>query len=139
LAETLKRIDPPSRAVDGDSNTVIVGKDPNREYKFANPNDEMCGVSALAELGFEIERARKDGPRIKGGKVAKDGDTITWRGMVLMSCPRDVWMAEYKRGQDRQAAIDQTILRPGGLDGVRGPTGRLAQNLTTQEVEFSRT
>lgn len=132
MAETLKRNDPPSRPVDGDITGRIVNKRPDRWYILANPNDEFCGVRAMEELGFEVERHRgKDSPRIKGGPTSGDGDVIVYRGQYLMSCPLEVYQARYNEGQRRADEIDKQILRPGGLDQLRGPTGRLAYH--TQE------
>ncbi len=138
MAEPLPRVDPPSRSVDGSTNAKITNKDPNRVYRLANPNDEETGVEYLLTEGYMVEKYRKDGPRIVGGKTAAEGSAIMFRGQVLMSCPAEVEMARYQAGQDRAALIDQQILKPGGIDGVRGGSGRLATNLSTHEVEFSR-
>lgn len=134
MAETLKRNDPPSRPTDGDLQAKIVNKDPNRWYILANPNDDWCGVAEMLNLGFEIERPRKDGPKIAGGRASAEGDRIELRGNVLMSCPLEVYKQRYEEGQRRADLIDEAIGRPGGIDGLRGTTGRLAENNTTKEV-----
>jgi hypothetical protein len=131
-----KRIDPPSRPVDGDINDAvsIAGQDPARVYVLADPNEHYCGVSAMQELGWEVERQRKDGPRMRGGQTAKDGDLITKFGQVLMSRPREIHEMFMKQAADvanqRAAAIGQ----PGGVDGVRGTTGKVAHNETSEYV-----
>lgn len=131
-----KRIDPPSRPVDGDINDTayIVGQDPERVYVLADPNEHYCGASAMAELGWEVERHRKDGPRVRGGLTAKDGDTITKFGQVLMSRPRamhEQYLAMAAAMADQRA---KAIGQPGGVDGVRGATGRVAYNETSEYV-----
>jgi hypothetical protein len=130
----LKRVDPPSRSVDGDVNAILANKDPNRWYIFANPNDEYCGAPAMEELGYVIEVATKGGVRIKGGMTSKEGSALMLRGQLLMSCPLELHLARYNEGQARADAIDAAIGRAGGIDGVRGATGRLAHTDTTKEV-----
>lgn len=86
-----KRIDPPSRPVDGDINdqVEIVNRDPNRVYRLASPNN-LVGVDLLTRYGFVVETSRKDGPRILGGPTAADGAALTFMGDVLMSAPVEV-------------------------------------------------
>lgn len=131
-----KRIDPPSRPVDGDINDqlFIVGQDPERVYMLADPNEHYCGVSAMAELGWEVERVRKDGPRVRGGLAAKDGDVVTKFGQVLMSRPRAMHEAYLAQAAATANLRAQAIGQPGGVDGVRGPTGKVAHNESSEYV-----
>lgn len=131
-----KRIDPPSRPVDGDINdqAFIRGQDPERVYMLADPNDPYCGVGAMREWGWEVELQRKDGPRIRGGLTVADGSAVTKFGQILMSRPRAMHEAYLAQVEAIAAQRAEAIGRPGGVDGVRGPTGRVAHNETSEYV-----
>lgn len=122
-----KRHDPPSRPVDGDINeqAVWVNLDPNRVYCEANPNDEDTGVAEMTRLGWVVESARKDGPRLAGGTAASDGSTLTRKGQVLMSRDRslhqEALQSAWAVAKQRSGAIGE----PGNYDP--GPTGRRPQ------------
>lgn len=125
LAE--RRHDPPSRPVDGDitARQLLRNTDPERVYCLANPNDPDCGVSAMREQGWVIEVARKDGPRLSGAITATDGSELAFKDQKLMSRPRALHEA-YER--EKLGVADRRSLaigQPGGLDAIRGPTGRL--------------
>jgi hypothetical protein len=135
-----KRIDPPSRPVDGAvTDAIQIGnQDPTRVYCLANPNDFYCGVPEMQRLGWEIERSRKDGPRIFGGEASKDGEVVTVLGQVLMSRSR-AKQAEYEA---RKAAVadmrSKSIGARGGVDGIVGPTGQVAQFSQSPEETIER-
>lgn len=124
----MKRIDPPSRPVDGAMTEAahITNKDLKRHYILANPNDPWCGVQEMQRLGYEIERHRKDGPRVIGGETAKDGDVLTLFGQYVMSEPLDRYREREARKQSVADMRSNAIGQPGGVDQVRGATGRLA-------------
>lgn len=134
MSETLKRIDPPSRPTDGDVNVKLTNRNPEHWYILANPNDDWCGVAEMLSLGYWIVKQSKDGPRVVGGKTSADGDRIEMRGQVLMACLLSEHLERYNAGQQRADMIDEGIKRPGGIDGLRGTTGRLANNATTKDV-----
>lgn len=123
-----KRIDPPSRPVDGDINDLIeiVNRDPKRVYRLANPNDRIAGVQHLQRLGYIVETQRKDGPRIVGGDVVSDGTHVSWMGDVLMSAPLEVEERAAAKARDVAAMRSRAIGQKGGVDGVIGPTGQAA-------------
>lgn len=124
---------PRSRPVDGAIGNQVRNKDPNRHYVLANPNDDYCGVSFYLELGYEVELTRKDGPKMFAGRTSQEGSQVTFHGQVLMSCPMDEHLERLQAGWDRAEAIDRQIKAPGGIDQLRGPTGRLAINETTND------
>jgi hypothetical protein len=122
------RVDPPSRPVDGSILTAVklVNADPGRQYIRANPNDEWTGVPAMKQLGYEVERHRKDGPRYVGGARANDGDLVIAHGLVLMSRPVEMQRAaeEHTRHVARTRAM--AMGQPGGVDSVTGDGGKPA-------------
>lgn len=127
MTETLTRIDPKSRPVDGDrSNKRLANKDPRRHYVLANPNCEDTGVSFYEAQGYVIETLRKDGPRFPGGRTSREGDKVTLNGQVLMSCPIEEYHSYEQQKLDHAALVDKRSMAPGGVDGVLGATGKPA-------------
>lgn len=122
-----KRLDPPrSRVVDGDINDAlrIENRDPKRSYRLANPNDFYSGVPHLvAQEGFEVELARKDGPRIAGLPHAKDGSEIAAFGQFLVSRPLELEQKAAERARDvaAQRANATRRLQSEGLVGPGAP------------------
>lgn len=131
-----KRHDPPqSRVPDGAINDVtrwtikVAGEvrplsdDPDRVYCEANPNDPDCGVQEMRRLGWQLERARKDGPQLVGGDASSDGEILTRNGMHLMSRPRKAHQGyeaeKFRVADDRSRAIGQH----GGADPIGGLHG----------------
>lgn len=115
-----KRVDPPSRPVDGDVNdlVVLVNKDPNRVYRLANPNDKIAGVQHLSRLGYVVETQRKDGPRIDGGDIVSDGSHVSWMGDVLMSAPLETEQKFATKARSVAEQRSKAIGQRGGVDGV---------------------
>lgn len=129
MPETPKRIDPPSRPVDGDINSQarLLNLDPERSYCIANPNDMDTGLPEMLRLGWTVEHHRKGGPIVRGGEVASDGSAITLRGGILVSRPREHQEA-YEREKFAVAdARARAIGQRGGVDGLVDPTGRVAE------------
>ena len=132
---TVPRSDPKSTAPDGDVRGRLSNLRPDRHYILANPNDEHCGVVAMEELGYVVETQRKDGPVMKGARGTKDGTALMDRGQFLMSCPMDEHVARLRAGWAIADQRDEAISKqPGGIDAVRGPSGRLAENRTVNEA-----
>jgi len=116
-----KRIDPVSRSASGVKQwDRIRNLDPSRYYVLANPNDELSGVPYYLALGYEVEKVRKDGPVPKVARTMRDGDEITVLGQVLMSCPRDEREAMDAESQSMVTAVENRILKTGGVDSLRG-------------------
>ncbi|MSX03199.1 MAG: hypothetical protein F2813_08600 [Actinobacteria bacterium] len=138
--EQPKRIDPPSRPVDGDINdqAEIRNRDPSRVYCKANPNDYHTGVPAMERLGWIVETHRKDGPKVLGGQRAADGAALTIAGDVVMSRSREA-QAAYEASKHGMADLRSTAIgQRGGIDGVRGDNGRLATHAEDAAERFVR-
>jgi hypothetical protein len=81
----------------------------------------------MQEQGWVIETHRKDGPRTRGGETAKDGDALTVGGQLVMSRPLAMHEEYLRQGWEVADRRAQAIGQQGGLDAVKGPSGRLAQ------------
>lgn len=144
---TARRIDPKSRPPDGARPwDKLVGANPERHYTYVNPNDEQFGVEFYESLGYEQELRREGGVRPAVGKTKGDGSVITVLGQVLMSVPMDQKQAldTYgvggNGGQKHIDEVEERILKPGGVDGLRGMHGVFEiQNETSRpQVEVER-
>ena len=115
--------------MDGDINDQawLDHKDPTRVYCLADPNDVYCGVQHLRRLGWEVEHARPDGPRIVGGDVSTDGSALQNAGLYVMSRPLEKHVEYLRQGWAVADQRAKAIGQPGGIDGVRSVEGRLAQ------------
>ena len=99
---------------------AVFNRDPGRHYVWANPNCDQSGVASYLALGYEVETYRKDGPQPKVTRTLKDGDEITVKGQVLMSCPIDHRLGIEAEWAVPADALEKRILKPGGVDGLRG-------------------
>lgn len=115
--------------MDGDINTAawLTNTDPARVYCVANPNDSDTGVMEMRRMGWVVELARKDGPRIVGGDVSADGTALEYKGGYVMSRPKEVHEAYLRQVASVADTRAKAIGQPGGIDGVRGVPGRLAE------------
>lgn len=125
------RIDPRSRPPDGARPwDKLVNADPDRHYVYVDPNSEMYGTDFYESIGYEQEVRTEGGVRPAVGKTKGDsGNAITVMHQILMSCPLEV-KADLDRfgvggsgGQERIDKIERKILKPGGIDGLRGMHG----------------
>lgn len=126
--QSVPRIDPPSRPVDGETPQGLRNADPSRHYVLANPNDAYCGLDHMVGvLGYEVETKRPGGPYFPGVNASADGTQITRMGLVLVSEPKEQYLARYNEGQRRCDSVMETVRKHGDPDGPwRGPTGRTA-------------
>jgi hypothetical protein len=116
-----KRIDPVSRPVDRPSHEFVLNRDPKRHYVWVSATAEMFGVNEYTSLGYDIELTRPGGPRGATGKAVSEGQPVPgFHGTVLMSCPVEDWQDRHDRGQAQVTQVEQKILKPGGVDGLRG-------------------
>ncbi len=136
MPETLPRVDPKSRAVDGGPEIRIENARPDRVYMLANPGDAYCGLRWALAHGWEVETHRKDGPRFAGATGMKDGANIEYLEQVLVSRPKAEHDADFQRGQAYADLAERRSLEPGGVGRVVGGTGKLAVN--TSEIERVR-
>ena len=123
-----KRIDPVSRPADGRSAMdIVLNRDPERHYVYANPNDDDTGVEAYLGMGYEVETARPDGPRSAVRRTLAEGKAVTVRSQILMSRPLDEHLVEYHEGQAKADMMDRRILKDDIVeqDGLRGQNVRL--------------
>lgn len=83
MAESRKdpqaRKDPRPRPAYEDAGQVV-GADPSRKYVLVYKPQ----IERYQEIGWELERKRSDGPRMRGSNAA-DGDVIEYSGHALMS------------------------------------------------------
>lgn len=132
-----KRADIPSRPTDGDlRRDRVKNKDPERDYVFVDPRLEQFGVGDYMSLGYAVEKRRAGGPRpeIEPPDVV-DGAEIRQMGTVLMSRSKAVGQREFKAQQDYADEIDKKILKPGGVDGLRGLSGYIGVRNTSSTLE----
>lgn len=133
-AQTLPRRDPVRRPVDGDLRAdQIRNKAKDRHYVLVDKSNGTSGngagmmysVSYFEALGYEVELQRKGGPEPVMGKLHQknDGSPIEVMGQVLMSCPLADKQARDRSAQEEVDQIEERIVRPTGLDNIRGFTG----------------
>lgn len=128
-SETRPKSNPVSRPVDGAlAYDKFDNLNPERHYLLADPHvvpGHTSGVNWYEGLGYEVERVRKDGPRARVGGTRADGTEISVLGLVLMSCPRDLWLARKQEGQhevDEQVRGARRPLEAAGLRSGHGMT-----------------
>ena len=113
------------RPTDGDlQRDKLKNKDPDRDYVFVDPRLEQFGTADYQSKGYVVETRRAGGvaPVIANNEVA-EGSEIRQMGCVLMSRPKAIGKKEYADQQAYADAIDERILKPGGIDSLRGVTG----------------
>lgn len=142
-----RRVDPKSRPPDGARPwDKLVNADPGRHYVYVDPSSQMYGVEFYESIGYEQEVRREGGVRPAVGNTRGDGSVITVMHQVLMSCPIEV-KTDLERygvggsgGQDRIDKIEKRILKPGGIDGLRGMHGyfEVVDETSAPRVEVER-
>jgi hypothetical protein len=128
--KTVVRKDPIKRHIDAVSPwNSIKGADPERHYVWVNPNSEM-GLEYYEHLGYDVEEKRVGGPSVAGGRTTQDGQPITMRGHVLMSCDAETRERLVEVGPDGQGGQreidrleDRIIDKRSGMDPLRGMVG----------------
>jgi hypothetical protein len=115
----------PSRPTDGDlKRDQLLGKDKDFDYLYADPRQEQYGVQDYIAKGFEVVKRRAGGVRpLIESPDSTEGAEIKQLGCVLMSRPKAIGQGEFQSQQDYADAIDRQILKPGGIDGMRGVKG----------------
>lgn len=137
LPPTKRRLDPVRRR-DPEQQLGTVKGLPREEFAtvWANPNDDACGVAAYEARGYKLETWRPGGPSVVGAKPGKEGEAITWRGLYLMSISKAERDADEAAGQEAIDAVEEAILKPGGVDGFRG-FGRYARVVNETERAYA--
>lgn len=65
----------------------LINGDPAKKYVLVPKNDEHpLNYAYYQSIGYEIEYCKPGGVRINMGSPAKDGQPLTMRELVLMSC-----------------------------------------------------
>jgi hypothetical protein len=128
-----RRKDPAVRHHDGGSTWAkVLNKKEDRHYVLVNMNSSDMGPGYYKEIGYRVEVADKDGPRLAGGTTVKDGEEITMRGMLLMSCDMERYREIQRSGPDGNTGwddaerVERKIIdkERGGIDKLRGLHGR---------------
>ena len=111
---TVPRIDPKSRPVDGDVGCRVLNPRADRFYVLANPNDAETGLQYYLDRGFDVVRDKdKDGVRLEGGRGSPELDgALTRHGQVLVCCPKAEQDARNEAKEAWATKVDQS-LRPG--------------------------
>lgn len=108
---------------------------PDRRYMYANPVDQTMGLDFMLDTGWHKVNAKSDKERAQLGRVEPDGETVTYRGQVLIWIDAEEFEA---RDIDRASfAIrhEKAKKQPGGPDGVRGADKRLATEWRPEEPQ----
>lgn len=133
------RVDPVPRRVDGVSGWLeLDGKDPSRHYVFAYDLDQMCGRPYLASLGYQVEKYREGGVKVKNGDTGNPGDPIMFRGHVLMSISNEQRQAIDQDGQAWANRVEEKIVRRHDVDDLlRGIRHRQTMRITNHSTALS--
>lgn len=124
------RSDPEYRIADFENAFDLVGKNPERSYKWVSKSTpaDAQGLDWHENVaGYEVEIWREGGirPACMKFKAEREGKEIVVADHVLMSLPKHVAAARWKAGQDKTTKIEQQIVRRRGQhDPMRG-IGRL--------------
>lgn len=106
------RHDPKTRHIDATfPGTVLLNRDPAREYVWAYRSGQDTGLEHYLEMGWRIERQEDpaknpDCLRLKQGITVAFGNEITWRGSVLVSKPKAEVAVHRKSGVDGIGGLD---------------------------------
>jgi hypothetical protein len=96
-----ERNDPKARHVDGVGLwTELLNRDPARHYMMCNENSGHYDIEFYLGLapglgldeddGYRVERERDGGVKLRAGTTTRGNDDILrWRGMVVISCPKE--------------------------------------------------
>jgi hypothetical protein len=102
---TLERIDPDEdfSDVDGDPKNefALSDEDPDRRYIWAVNSPDGIGDYSGGVIPYRVEHYEEGGVRARMLSDQTQGELITKRGHVLMSCDREKWQKRnrYERAQ----------------------------------------
>lgn len=85
------KVTPRTRAVhEAAHDGKLINADPTRKYVLVPKNDEHPqNYQYYLSMGYEIEVCKPGGVRIHMGSPAKDGQPLTMRELVLVSCTNE--------------------------------------------------
>jgi len=128
---TVERADPRTRrAAPGQSGQLKNGK-PDKQYKLANPNDDIHGLQFHLDTGWEklfVDPKDRNGERVVGGRVHPDG-MISFGGQILIWLPKEEWEAREAEKKSVLMARESKRKAPGGIDSVRSADGTPAKQM----------
>ena len=125
--KTLPRVDPDDEDfsdVDGDIRTEFAldesTKDPTRHYHFAHNSRDDIGTYTGGPLGYVVEHVTEGGVKLQQGYGLKEGEPITKRDHVLVSCDRAMFeKRERYLGKKNQETRDQMFRKAQGTIDLR--------------------
>ena len=126
-----RRVDPkPRRAPDGVLPLdKLRGADPKKHYVYVSKAAREMGPDYYESIGYAVERAVEGGVRSAAGKIVGEGAVIEVMGCVLMSISLEdrekieQFGIDGVSGQRHIDDIEKKIVKPGGVDGLRGMHG----------------
>lgn len=125
------RKDPRPRRRGRGQDGQVKNKLPDRAYILANPAETRFGLTKKLEEGWtKVNHKSGDKERVFCGKLEDNGD-VTFEGQVLLWLDKEEHEARLADGQEVVKSRDAKAKSPGGIDGVRGVDGRMAQNYQT--------
>ena len=125
------RKDPKPRRRGRGQDGQVKNQQPDRAYIMANPAESRFGLAKKLEEGWtKVNHKSGDKERVFCGKLEDNGD-VTFEGQVLIWILKEDHDSRLADGQEIVRAREAQSKAPGGIDGVRGADGRLAQNYNT--------
>lgn len=111
--------------------------DPTRKYVLA-PKDEQHPMSYQVYLshGYRLEEATADGVRINLGEPVVIGQTLSWRGMALLSCSLERSKEIFEQGPN---GLTGQLYQDKLMDRIKRNTLERQVNVTgaREEVDIS--
>ena len=111
VEKVIQRFDPDEdySDVDADPRNLFAlnedSMDPDRHYHWAHNSPTDIGEYKGGPVGYDIEHYRQDGVRVQMMQEGGEGETVTRKDHVLMSCDRAKWE---KRQRFEQRHTQQT-------------------------------
>lgn len=133
------RRDPPTRTPDGARPwDKLKNPDPEMHYVYANPSDDLMGVSYYESLGYTQVIKTEGGVRsVMDTKGDSDG-VVTSLHCVLMQIPKALKAELDAPGQAHADELEKRIIKKGGIDGLRGQGGFLQVQNETSKSYYER-
>lgn len=120
--DSLSRIDPDEdfSDVDGDPNNdfSLVNEESDRAYCWVRNHPDDIGEYKGGVLPYRVEYATKGGVSPKMAAELKDGEAITKRSHVLMSCDKALWQKRNRSQLARTQEINKRMFKKSQRDWV---------------------
>lgn len=105
---------------------TVMFKRTDREYVFANPNDQVFGLNRHLDDGWKPVGAG-DPERVYAGRQNPADGTWSFQGQVLLWMDKAEFDDALAAAQELVAARETKARAPGGIDGVHGVDGQPAE------------